>query len=204
MLSTVSFNIMSNSELSSPPGSPDSREYSLPPLHSIDSQTPINSVFTTPQRVLGPPIPTLPYSSAYVFTARLFSRELLLGPPCQIQFRCLFPGCILPLSQVPITNTSTSDLIKHYKIKHPYVKRSLDHTPSIKRPFSSISGISSASRTSGSTPISIPQFLQRGANTIPLQPQWRELLLQYLIANNIALRTVESPSFLQLIQYISP
>ena len=56
-----------------------------------------------------------------------------------------------------------------YKIKNPLVKRSLNYTPSVKRPFSRISSITSPSITSGSTLISIPYFLQRGAHIIPLQ-----------------------------------
>ena len=132
---------MPDSELSSPPRSPTQSVSSLIHLTGTPSQPPLESLFDSLQRPPITPVPILPPSSAYIFSAKLFSRELLPGPLYQIEYKCLFPNCTLPPIRVSNSHSTTSNLIKHYKNKHPLVKRSQDQTLPTKRPFSSISGL---------------------------------------------------------------
>ena len=189
---------MSDSSLSPPPISPilETQEPAFPLLNGSSTQPPLESIFNTP---LQPPTLRLPPTAAYIFMNNLFQRKLILGPPPQIQFQCTQPDCKYQPQSVPLKNTSTSNLLKHYQNSHPHIKRAIDHTPSIKRPFSSISIASTSLQSSNISSFFTPGKQQH----IPLQAKYREFLLHFLVANNIALRAVESQSFIQMIQYLS-
>ena len=160
---------------------------SLPPqeLDSNTQELPLN-LWPAP---LGP---ELPKSASIIFDKGVFSRTLLDTSPTRIQYHCLESGCNYSPSQ-PIMNQSTSNLWKHLKKMHPEVHAECDKL----QQSSSTRGSSRASSSTFFEPRKVPVNAAKAS-------KYRELLLAFVVSNNLPLRLVESPSFRQMIYHLNP
>ena len=136
-----------------------------------------------------PPGLELPKSASILFDKGVFSRTLLDTTPPKIQYRCLESGCNYMSSQ-PVTNQLTSNLWKHLKKVHPLVHAKYDKMP-----------LSTPSTLSNSNFFEPRKSAARStANVI----KYRELLLSFVVSNNLPLRLIESYSFRQLVHHLNP
>lgn len=166
---------MSESSLSPPPQELDSDPQELP--------------LNLRPALLGP---ELPKSASIIFDKGLFRRTLLDTLPTRIQYHCCISRCNYSPCQ-PITNQSTSNLWKHLKKMHPE-----EHAECNKlQQSSSIRGSSRASSSAFFEPRKVP------VNAVKAS-KYRELLLAFVVSNNLPLRLVESPSFRQMIHHLNP
>lgn len=145
---------------------------------------------------LQPPSQMLPPTQSELFTKHLYSRVLLDISPPMVQVSCLQPDCkYSPTAQIYIQSTvSTGNLWKHYNLKHKaivYALRNRTPTPSIQS--SSASSFFEPRR---------PSINEIQLATNPAK--YRELVLSFVVSNNLSLRIVESYSYRQLIQFLSP
>lgn len=191
---TITTITMSDSELSDLP--PDHESYSqieepsLPLL--IPQHTPIQpsveAVNVSLHDILRHPTVVLPLTSSKLFTKGLYRREILDTQPPTIRMACLQPNCNYSTVQ-GLQLLSTGNLWRHYSLKHPTVSYALNSQPSSAS--SSTSSFFSPRSLATSKPSSNPS-------------KYKELLLQFVVSNNLSIRLVESYSFHQLVQFLSP
>jgi hypothetical protein len=166
-------------------------EPTLPPLPPLP--TPILPPNVPPLR-LQPPGPMLPPTTSILFTKQLYSRSILEGNPPLLKITCLQPSCRYSPTPQPLSQSSTGNLWKHYTQKHPtvaYTMKSDKNTPS--SPSSSMSSFFE------------PRNLQiQPARASKDVAKYREILLSFVVSNNLSLRLVESYSFRQLVQFLNP
>jgi len=163
-------------------------ELVLPPL-----PTPILPPLPPPLR-LQPPGPMLPPTTSILFTKHLYSRSILDSNPPLLKMTCRQPNCRYSPTPQPLSQSSTGNLWKHYTQKHPtiaYTMKSGGNTPS--SPSSSASSFFEPRNTQ-------IQLARASKDTA----QYREILLSFVVSNNLSLRLVESYSFRQLVQFLNP
>jgi hypothetical protein len=185
---------MSDSPLSEAPtdfdGYDTRDELSLPQLPApLQQSSPIH-VF------LQPPSQMLPPTQSELFTKHLYSRVLLETSPPMVQVSCLQPNCkYSPAAQTQAQSTaSTGNLWKHYNLKHKAIVYALrNKTPTPSTQSSSASSFFEPRR---------PSINEIRPATNPAK--YRELVLSFIVSNNLSLRIVESYSYRQLIQFLSP
>ncbi|KFX93411.1 hypothetical protein O988_06834 [Pseudogymnoascus sp. VKM F-3808] len=93
--------------------------------------------------------------------------------------------------------TSTGNLWKHYTQKHPtvaYTTKGGYNTTAPSSPSSSASSFFEPRK----------QQVQPTAQASNNRAKYRELLLSFVVSNNLSLRLIESYSFHQLVQFLSP
>jgi hypothetical protein len=170
---------MSDSSLSPVPAEYQSDTLELPPLILM----PLISMPQMPLRL------QLPDSTSILFSKGLFYRTILDTVPTRIQYQCLQINCGYTPSQ-PLKNQTTSNLWKHLKNQHPLVYAEYDKSSSIR---------------SSSTPSTSAFFQPRQApSNAPSSSKYRELVLSFIVSNNLPLRLVESQSFRQLVHHLNP
>lgn len=119
-----------------------------------------------------------------LFTKHLYLRVLLETSPLMVQVSCLQPDCkysLAPQTQAQST-ASTGNLWKHYNLKHKaivYALRNRTLTPSTQS--SSASLFFEPRRL----PINEIQLVTNLA-------KYQELVLSFVVSNNLSLRIVES------------
>ena len=167
-------------------------EPSLPPL-----PTPIPPSNPTPLR-LQPLGPMLPPSTSVLFTKSMYSRVILETTPPTFRTTCLQPNCGYSPSPQLLTQTvaSTGNLWKHYTLKHPMIAYTL------KRGNNALPSSPSSSASSFFEPRN--QLAQQPPRQANNTAKYRELLLSFVVSNNLSLRIIESYSYRQLIQFLSP
>ena len=147
-----------------------------------------------PSLCLQPPGPMLPPTTSILFTKQLYSRSILDSNPPLLKMTCLQPNCNYSPTPQPLSQSSTGNLWKHYNQKHPtvaYTMKSDKNAPS--SPSSSISSFFE------------PRNLQlQPARASKDVAKYQETLLSFVVSNNLSLRLVESYSFRQLVQFLSP
>ena len=166
---------MSESSLSPPP--PDEYEH--------DSQElPALPLVRMPVRSLDP---SLPESDSILFAKGLYSRTILDVTPSKISFKCLQPHCKYTPSQ-PTKTQTTSNLWKHLQTQHPAI-----HAQYRKKQLQGGDSQPSSSTTAAFfQPRKVPSHA-------PNTSKYRELLLSFIVSNNLPLRISESLSFWQLV-----
>lgn len=181
---------MSDSSLSELEGSYESYDtHNEPTLPTLPTPIqPDNSHIPTPLR-LQPPGLMLPPTTSILFTKLLYSRLILDSNPPTIKITCLQPGCgYSPTPQV-INQTSTGNLWKHYSQKHPtiaYTMKNQTNIPSGSSPSSSAS-LFFEPQSQRPKPVSIQSSNSRA--------KYRELLLSFVVSNNLFLQLIESYLF---------
>jgi hypothetical protein len=165
----------SSSSLSPLPGSP-----TLPVL-PCSSQT-LGSTLSCGRT---PKPPSLPKSNAYIFVQGLFTRTLLSTIPATVQYSCT--NCSHSYTSTTTNVTSTSNIIKHYNACHKGIPATKHNA--IQRQRAENKGHS--------------QFFQ-GKSKVLTQDEFRKLLLEFIVCNDLALRICESPSFQALITALQP
>jgi hypothetical protein len=163
-------------------------ELSLPPLTLLP--TPIQVEAANVLSINTLPRVVMPPTSSKLFTKGLYRRELLDTRPPTIKIVCLQPGCRYSLPPQGLKQSSTGNLWRHYSIKHPTVSYALKNDNS--------SASSSTSSFFSPRPLAIPK--QLGSNP----SKYKELLLQFVVSNNLSIRLVKSYSFRELVQFLSP
>lgn len=191
---------MSESPLSELEGSYESydtyTEPTLPTLPTpIQHDTPIRGDIPTPLR-LQPPAPgqMLPPTTSILFTKLLYSRLILDSNPPTVKMTCLQPGCGYSPAPQLINQTSTGNLWKHYSQRHPTIAYTMKSQKNI--PSSPSSSASSFFEPQSQKPQPIQSSNSRA--------KYRELLLSFVVSNNLSLRLIESHSFHQLVHFLSP
>ena len=194
---------MSDSSLSELEGGYESydthNELTLPTLPApIQHDTPIrhdNNHIPTLLRLQPPALgPMLPPTTSILFTKLLYSRLILDSNPPTVKITCLQPGCGYSPTPQLINQTSTGNLWKHYTQKHLTIAYTTKGQKNIlSSPLSSTSSF----------------FKPWSQRLQPIQSsnsraKYRELLLSFVISNNLSLRLIESHSFHQLVQFLSP
>jgi hypothetical protein len=154
----------------------------LPPIHIQQDINP------TPFR-LQPPGQMLPPTSSILFTKLLYSRLILDSHPPTVKVTCLQLDCGYSPTPQPLSQTSTSNLWKHYTLKHPTVAYTMKG-PTI----TSSSPLSSASSFFEPRPRN-PQVQPAQAQASNRRAKYRELLLSFVVSNNLSLRLIKSHSF---------
>lgn len=189
---------MSDSELSDLPSDHESysqiEELSLP--HLIPQSTPIlpsvEVVNGSLSNILQGPRVVLPPTTSKLFTKGLYRRELLDTRPPTIKMVCLQPDCGFSIPSQGLKQSSTGNLWRHYSLKHPAVSYALKNE----------------NRQSSSTSSSTSSFFSPRPLAISKQSsnpsKYKELLLQFIVSNNLSIRLVESHSFRELVQFLSP
>ena len=163
---------MSDSSLSPVPAEYQSDALELPPLIPM----PLILMPHMPLRL------QLPDSTSILYSKGLFYRTLLDTVPTRIQYQCLQTNCGYTPSQ-PLKNQTTSNLWKHLKNQHP----------SVHAEYDKISSIRSSSTPSTST----SAFFQpcQASSNAPSSSKYRELVLSFIVSNNLPLCLIESQSF---------
>ena len=170
--------VMSGSSLSPVPAEYQSDALELPPL--------------IPPRNMLPLRVQLPDSTSILFTKGLFYRTLLETIPARIQYQCLQTDCSYIPSQ-PLKSQTTSNLWKHLKKMHP----------SIYAEYEKISSSTIRSSSTPSAPASAFFQPRQAPSNAPSSSKYRELLLSFVVSNNLPLRLVESHSFRQLVHHLN-
>ena len=129
--------------------------------------------------------PRLPHTNAYVFTHNLFSRTLLETTLATIQIRCMQPNCHYGLANWTLQAQSTGNLIRHYEAHYPAIPTSLRKA---KQQIPS-SDLLTFFAPNPCRPVPVPS-IQLVDNA-----KCRELLLDFVVANNLALRIVDTPKY---------
>ena len=173
------YSTMTSSIISSALSSP-----TLPPLQP-PSITPLQSEL--PRRRA-----QLPVTNAYAFTHNLFSRTLLDTTPAKIQIRCMQPNCHYQPPNWSLQNQSTSNLIRHYEAHHQGIPTSLRKIPT------------SSSNSSEFFTLRPHRPLPTPSTTPVDNAKYRRLLLDFVVANNLALRIVDTPEYQALVQFLNP
>ena len=166
------------------------KEPSLPAL--LPQHTPIQPSSQISVSLPQHPKAVLPQSSSRLFTKGLYRRELLDTQPITVKIICLQPGCGYSAPPQGLKQSSTGNLWRHYAQRHPAISYTLKND---KHQLSSPS--SSASSFFTPRPSAVPN--QRNNTS-----KYRELLLQFIVSNNLSIRLVESHSYRQLVQLLSP
>jgi hypothetical protein len=169
-------------------------ELSLPPLNT--SISPL-STSRTPVNLQLPPRRSLPVTKTSLFSAKLYSRLLLETEPSTIQYECLQPSCGYKPPPQLATQNSTGNLWLHYKRKHPALEQ-------LHNNKNSNIAISSASSSNSSSFFEPRQLLKPTLKPALHQAKYRELLIQFIVSNNLSLSIVESYTYRQLIHFLSP
>jgi hypothetical protein len=173
------------------------------------SQSPLSSAHSSP-RLPALPLPgfslpsslpsslprsacRLPPTTAYIFTHNLFSCTILDSTPPTVQIRCLQTNCNYMPKPVTLKVETTGNLIRHYKKHHLTIPTST-HSP-IQLPSSDSSSF----------------FLPRLCRPVPIpglepidQVEYRRLLMDFIVANNLALSLVDSPEYQNLVEFLNP
>jgi hypothetical protein len=128
------------------------------------------------------PAPTvstkLKKSSAYIFTARLFTRTSLDTSPALVLYGCTQPNCQYTISSPLHRVLSTGNLLKHYQGWHKGIATSKTEEKQV-------------SNTPNSTQ---PSFFRKYDTGLSYKKS-RKLTLDLVVSNNLPLRIVESLSF---------
>ena len=134
----------------------------------------------------------LPDSDSILFSKGLYSRTIFDNAPSRISFKCLQPHCKYTPSQL-IKMQTTSNLWKHLKTQHPVI-----HAQYKKKHIQDGDTQPSSSTTA--------TFFQprKVSSHAPNSSKFRELLLSFIVSNNLPLRTSESLSFRQLVSHLNP
>jgi hypothetical protein len=194
---------MSDSSLSDVPINLDSYdaqdtqdELTLPPLPPLPTH--FQDTEPVPLR-LQPPGLMLPPTHSELFTKLLYSRVLLQTNPRTVKVTCLQPNCgYSPTPQTPAqAATSTGNLWKHYSSKHQAALVAIKKTnTTLSSPSSSASSFFEPRR------LGIHAAKEPRASANPAK--YRELVLSFIVSNNLSLRVIESHSYRQIIQFLSP
>jgi hypothetical protein len=158
-------------------------------LNEVDEPTLATLI---PSLYLPPPRTMLPPSSSPPFVKNLYRRTLLDTTPPTIRVICSQPDCGYSPQPLVFSDKSTANLWKHYTQKHPQISFSMRENDQLQ----AASSLSSSS-----------SFFEL-KNTTAKQPvnasKYRDLLLQFVVSNNLPLRLVDSLSFRQIIHFLSP
>jgi hypothetical protein len=170
---------MSDLELSSVV---DDIEYRLPVL------IPPSSLLQLSAR----PSRQLPPTQSVLFTKNLYSRTILDTHPAKMQYICMQQGCSYSPEPRQLSYNTTSNLWKHIEQRHPAIFES------IKRP--------KQDENSNTNLLNRSSFFEpRPRVSAPIMAsQYRELLLAFIVSNNLPLRLVDQFSFRQLVHHLSP
>jgi hypothetical protein len=175
----------------------DLTSYEEPTLPLLN--TPISPPYASTIPVcLQPPLRrSLPITKTSLFTARLYSRLLLETEPVTVHYECLQPGCgYKPPPQLP-TQNSTGNLGLHYKRRHPLLEQ-------LHNSNNSNTAISSPSNGNSSSFFEPRRPAQPTLKPALYKAKYRELLIQFIVSNNLSLSIVESYSYRQLVHFLSP
>jgi hypothetical protein len=173
-------------------------EPTLPPLPPLP--TPIPPPNATPLR-LQPPGPMLPVTTSMLFTKLIYSRLILDSNPPMLKVTCLQPNCGYSPTPQPLCQTSTGNLWKHYTQRHPAIAYTVKNDKNtLSSPSSSASSFFEPRNLQIQSRNPVIQLARPSNNTA----KYRELLLSFVVSNNLSLRLVESYSFRQLVQFLSP
>jgi hypothetical protein len=146
---------------------------------------------TLPLLMLAPPPKLqLPDTQSVLFSTALFSRTLLDGHPRKIHYACLHLGCNYSPPAQMLSQTSTSNLWTHLQRHHISIYNS------VKRPVSATPSVSSTQSSTAS-------FFQPHTHGAKQGAKFRELLLDFICSNNLALRLVESDSFRAMVRFLN-
>jgi hypothetical protein len=132
-----------------------------------------------------PKPPSLPKSNAYIIAQGLFTHTLLSTTPAFVQYSCT--NCSYHYTYASTNVTSTGNLIKHYNARHKDIP--VSENDAIQRQRAQDKGHS--------------QFFQEKSKILT-QDEFRKLLLEFIVCNDLALRICESPSFRVLITALQP
>ncbi|KFY94797.1 hypothetical protein V500_03062 [Pseudogymnoascus sp. VKM F-4518 (FW-2643)] len=137
---------------------------------------------------------------SYSQMINLYRRELLDTRPPTVKMIFLQPGCGYSLPPQGLKQSSTGNLWRHYSLKHPTAH-------SLKHPTVSYA-LKNENRQSSSASSSTSSFFNPRPSDLLKQPgnpsKYKELLLQFIVSNNLSIRLVESYSFRELVQFLSP
>ena len=117
-------------------------------------------------------------SSAYIFTARLFTRTSLDTSLALVLYSCTQPNCQYTISSPLHRVLSTSNLLKHYQGQHKGIATSKTKEKQVLN-----------------TPNSTQPSFFRKYDTRLSHEKSRKLTLDLVVSNNLLLRIVESLSF---------
>lgn len=164
----------SNCSLSSAPATPE-------PEHEPESELELPVLRRSPcQRINSTPTvsTTIKKSSAYIFTARLFTRTSLDTSPALVLYSCTQLNCQYTTSSPSHRVLSTGNLLKHYHSWHKGIATSK----------------AKAKQVSNTLNLPQPSFFRK-YNTRLSPEKSRKLTLDLVVSNNLPLRIVESLSF---------
>jgi hypothetical protein len=162
----------------------------------MSSSSPLSSATSSPKLPQLPSIQsnpsTLPLTNAYIITQGLFRRTALMTVPASVQYTCTQPECkyqtIMPSQKL----TSTGNLLKHYHGRHKGIPTSHSDAKAQK-----------AQQTKAEAPQ--PSFFRKYNTGTGLSPeQYRKLLLNMIVKNNLPLSLTDSPSFRELVDALNP
>jgi hypothetical protein len=169
------------------------------------SQSPLSSAHSSPRLPALPlsgfslpsslprPACRLPPTSAYIFTHNLFSRTILDSTPSIVQIRCLQTNCNYMPKPITLKVETIGNLIRHYK----------KHYPTIPTSTHSLIQLPSSDSPSFFIPRPRRPVLIPGLEPVD-QVEYRRLLMDFIVANNLALSLVDSPEYQNLVEFLNP
>jgi len=166
----------------------DSDELSDVPLSDYEEPTLPTPICAVPLGISRPQVVKLPVTTSSLFKQNLYTRTLLETVPPTIRIICQQPNCgYSPLPQ-PFSVNSTSNLWKHYNQKHPSVSFALK--------------TSDKSGNLSSSPAPSSSFFEPRRTLAKQQvngSKYRQLVLSFIVLNNLSLNLVKNSSFRHLI-----
>jgi len=183
---------MSDSELSDVPEDIDDHD-----IHEDDSN---DGAFSSSSLSLPPSSSAtlqLPVTHSTLFTKNLYSRTILRGRPNKMQYACMQEGCSYMPEARPLSQNTTSNLWRHIELKHPTVFNASSKSSRKQKDKDDVRPQNRAS---------LATFFKPNPRGKPLvsSTKFRELLLAFIVMNNLPMRLVDKFSFRQLVHHLNP
>ena len=131
----------------------------------------------------------LPATHSTLFTKNLYSRTILRGSPNKMQYTCTQENCSYMPEAKPVSQNTTSNLWRHIELKHPAI---FEASSKSTRKLKDKDDIRPQNRASMS------RFFRpnpQSTTTLVSSTKFRELLLAFIVTNNLPMRLVDKFSF---------
>lgn len=158
--------------------------------------------------------PRLPNTQSPLFLKNVFSRTLLSTSPVTMKIVCMQDSCNYKPKPKLLSWNITSNLWRHVQSMHPALFEAIKPGPPLLQRAQSSQSQSSQSQSSqdsqGAQNMRKARnaqgfFTPRVGGSNPISAsRYRELLLAFIVSNNLPMSLVDRPSFRQLVHQLSP
>lgn len=151
------------------------------------------------------PLAQLPTSSSSLFAKGLYTQTLLETTPLKVCYKCTYPKCGYSPKPTLIGFNVTGNLWKHIYRKHGHlvVARDTPHSSILTQSSLVLSALSS-SAPRPATAATVATFFEPNLGSQRHSDRFCQILLKFIISNNLPLSLVDRPSFATFVRFLSP